>query len=196
VHILLQACDSLADAHYTGLVHRDVKPANLYVCRRGLRSDFVKLLDFGLVKPTWTREAVGDSLSGHGVITGTPAYMAPELATDSWHVDGRADLYAVGCVAYWLLTGQRVFEADSTMQMIAHHIESRPVPPSRRTARPVPADLEAIVLQCLEKAPGKRPADADELSRQLSACRLEDCWTPNRAREWWQANLPSSESAR
>ena len=190
VYILLQACDSLADAHDTGLVHRDVKPANLYVCRKGRRSDFVKLLDFGLVKPAWSQEAMGDSLTGEGLITGTPAYLAPEVALGSPHVDGRADLYAVGCVAYWLLTGEKVFEADSPMQMIMHHIETTPVPPSRRTGRSLPPDVEAIVLRCLEKAPEKRPADAEELARQLSACRLDHSWTQERAREWWRANLP------
>jgi eukaryotic-like serine/threonine-protein kinase len=191
VHILLQACDSLADAHYTGLVHRDVKPANLYVCRKGLRSDFVKLLDFGLVKRAWSQEAVGESLTGEGLITGTPAYLAPEAALGSPHVDGRADLYALGCVAYWLLTGEKVFEADSPMQMIRHHIETIPVPPSRRAGRSLPPDVEAIVLQCLEKAPDRRPADAEALAEQLSACRLDRGWTQERAREWWRANLPA-----
>jgi len=195
VHLLLQLCDSLADAHAVGLVHRDVKPANVYACRKGLKYDFVKLLDFGLVKPAW-RDHVGDSsLTQEGAVPGTPAYLAPEVALGSLDVDGRADLYAAGCVAYWLLTGQRVFEAKSAVQMAVAHAQATPVPPSRRAGRPIPPALEEVVLSCLEKDPGRRPATADELARRLSECGLERAWSQEDARAWWQANVAMGTGA-
>src|SRR5439155_13406932 len=123
VHLLLQICDSLADAHHAGLVHRDIKPANIYACKKGLKHDFVKVLDFGLVKSTWA-EADDEisNLTQEGAVPGTPGYIAPEVALGDGPVDGRADLYAVGCVAYWLLTGHRVFEGDSPMQVALQHV--------------------------------------------------------------------------
>jgi serine/threonine-protein kinase len=192
VHLLLQLCDSLADAHAVGLVHRDVKPANVYTCRKGLKYDFVKLLDFGLVKPAW-RESVDDSsLTQEGSVPGTPAYLAPEVALGNVEVDGRADLYAVGCVAYWLLTGLRVFEAGTALQMAVQHAQATPVPPSRRSGRPLPPALEAVVMRCLEKDPATRPASADDLARCLSETGLEGGWTQEHARAWWRANVPAS----
>jgi eukaryotic-like serine/threonine-protein kinase len=195
VHLLVQLCDSLADAHAVGLVHRDVKPANVYACRKGLKYDFVKLLDFGLVKPAW-REEVGDSsLTQEGAVPGTPAYLAPEVALGSLEVDGRADLYAAGCVAYWLLTGQRVFEAKSAVQMAIQHAQTIPVPPSQRAGRPVPPALEEVVLSCLEKDPSRRPPTAEELARRLSQCGLERTWSQEDARAWWQAHLAAGNGA-
>jgi serine/threonine-protein kinase len=196
VHLLVQLCDSLADAHYVGLIHRDVKPANVYACRKGLKYDFVKLLDFGLVKPAWRENVDDSSLTQEGAVPGTPAYLAPEVALGSLEVDGRADLYAVGCVAYWLLTGQRVFEAGSAVQMAVHHVQTAPVPPSRRSGQPIPAALEEVVLCCLEKAPERRPPTADELARRLLDCGVAPAWSPEDAREWWQANVPPTEPGR
>jgi hypothetical protein len=191
VHLLLQLCDSLADAHAVGLVHRDVKPANVYACRKGLKHDFVKLLDFGLVKAAWREDADDTSLTQEGSVPGTPAYLAPEVALGNVEVDGRADLYAVGCVAYWLLTGLRVFEAGTPLQMAVQHAQAIPVPPSRRSGRPVPAPLEAVVMRCLEKDPAARPATADDLARCLSETGLEGGWSQEDARAWWRANLPA-----
>jgi serine/threonine protein kinase len=189
VHFLLQICDSLEDAHDAGLVHRDIKPANVYACRRGIKRDFVKVLDFGLVKPAWTTAAHERSLTGQGAIAGTPAYLAPELALGSRTVDGRADIYALGCVAYWLVTGQRVFEAESPLQMVVQHIETPPIPPSQRGGNRVPPDLDELILWCLQKAPEKRPADVAEVARHLASCRLDARWTPERAAVWWEENV-------
>ena len=184
VHILRQVCHSLDEAHAAGMVHRDVKPANIFVCRYGGDLDFVKVLDFGLVK---TPKPEGDSaLTGRGQFVGTPAFLAPEIAAGS-DVDGRADIYSLGCVAYWLLTGTVVFEAESFLAMAAKHLNEEPVPPSSRTEAMIPADLEAIVLSCLRKDPDDRPG-ADELASRLSACEIP-VWTKEHARRWWQSGL-------
>ena len=170
IHILRQICDSLEEAHRAGLVHRDIKPANIHLGRVGLRDDFVKVLDFGLVKSVAGSE---DSVaSTEGLTPGTPTYMAPEIAQGGV-VDGRADLYAVGCVAYYLLTGRVVFEGETAIQVILKHLEQWPVPPSRRTELPVPRALEEIVLACLAKRPEDRPRSAAELSRLLAAAAAE-----------------------
>src|SRR5262245_31897433 len=145
---LRQACHSLAEAHARGLVPRDVTPSNIYVCRMGLDYDFVKVVDCGLV----TRAR---SLENHGkphTTTGTPAFMAPEIITGG-DVDQRADVYAVGCVAYYLLTGQPVFEAKNAVDLFAQHLHTTHIPPSQRTEIPIPAELDALVLACLEKDP-------------------------------------------
>jgi serine/threonine-protein kinase len=194
VHFLRQACHSLAEAHAAGLVHRDVKPANMFVCRLGLDLDFVKVLDFGLVKLQGPQARGAEALTVEGAFAGTPGYMPPEIALGAEPVDGRADIYALGCVAYWLLTGQRVFEGTNPMQMIVDHVRTPAVPPSKRTSRPIPAELERIVLRCLEKAPGQRPASASELSRELQALGIEALWTESRAREWWRTHQPSAHA--
>jgi tRNA A-37 threonylcarbamoyl transferase component Bud32 len=190
VHLLAQACHSLADAHHAGLVHRDIKPANLYVCRMGLDVDFVKVLDFGLVK--WDADAHAEQtrVTMEGATSGTPAYMPPEAITGDAPVDGRLDLYALGCVAYWLLTGTLVFEADTPMKMLLAHVQRQPAPPSQRTELPVPPALEEIVLACLQKDPGKRPASALALREMLLACALPERWTPQRAQQWWELHQP------
>ncbi len=162
-----QVCESLEEAHTYGLVHRDIKPANIHIGRLGLRDDFVKVLDFGLV-----RSIAGpseESLTGAaGMTPGTPAYMAPEMAHDRT-VDGRADLYSLGCVAYYLLTGHLVFEGDTPLQTILKHIQQPPEPPSQRTDRAIPAELEALVLACLAKRPDERPRSAGDLGQRLAA---------------------------
>jgi serine/threonine-protein kinase len=192
VSLLRQACHSLAEAHAAGLVHRDVKPANLFVSRLGLDVDFVKVLDFGLVKRQGPSAPGAEALTVEGNFTGTPGFMPPEVALGTEPVDGRADIYGLGCVAYWLLTGQRVFESTNAMQMVIDHVRTVPVPPSQRTAQPIPEALERIVLRCLEKDPRARPASAAGLSRELDALGIEGRWTEARARDWWAAHPPSS----
>ena len=131
-HLLVQACDSLDDAHFAGLIHRDIKPANLYACRRGRRYDFLKVLDFGLVKSSWADASSDPALSRESAITGTPAYLAPEVVLGERAIDGRVDIYGLGCVAYWLVSGQRVFEGATSMELVLHHVQTAPVPPSQR----------------------------------------------------------------
>jgi eukaryotic-like serine/threonine-protein kinase len=191
IHILRQACHSLADAHDLGIVHRDVKPANLFVCRRGSDLDFVKVLDFGLVKHMGALDHDTPQLTIDGFAGGTPAFMAPEMARSRDDVDGRADLYALGCVGYWLLTGTLVFEGDSAVAVLARHLGETPVPPSARTELPVPADLEGLLMACLAKNPDDRPASARELADALAACaRGLEPWSQQRAADWWQLHLP------
>jgi serine/threonine-protein kinase len=187
VHILRQVCDSLEEAHATGLVHRDIKPANIHLGRVGLRHDFVKVLDFGLVKETASSK-MGDSLSTipGQLALGTPGYMAPEMALGE-PIDGRADIYALGCVAYYLLTGELVFEADTAVQMIARHLQTAPIPPSERTDKPVSPDLERLILKCLAKDPAARPQTAAQLIQALEFIPTEG-WTEDQARRWWDAN--------
>jgi hypothetical protein len=196
IHLLLQVCDSLADAHHVGLVHRDIKPANIYTCKKGLKHDFVKVLDFGLVTSAWTQEEDDISqLTQEGAVPGTPGYIAPEVALGNQPVDGRADLYALGCVGYWLLTGHRVFDHGTPMEIAIQHVQAAPVPPSRRTPLHIPEALERAILACLEKAPERRPADAEDLAGRLAACELETCWNEQRARGWWDAHMPQSQPA-
>ena len=189
IHVLRQACDSLEEAHTYGLVHRDIKPANIHLGRVGLRHDFVKVLDFGLVK------AVADSTVDQPLVTvpgqmalGTPAYMSPEMALGE-KVDGRADIYALGCVAYFLLTGHLVFQAEKTFQIIAKHLQTIPVPPSE-LALHVPPTLERLVLSCLAKDPKDRPQSAGELARSLALIDVNP-WSEQQATQWWAANLPA-----
>jgi serine/threonine-protein kinase len=182
VHFLLHACASLAEAHARGLVHRDIKPSNLIVCRQGLEHDFVKVLDFGIVRARAERHT-GDGR--HATIEGTPGYLAPEAATGA-APDPRADLYALGCVGYWLLTGHGVFEGGDDREIIERHRSADPVPPSRRTAAIVPGALDALILACLQKSPAARPTDAAALAVRLRDVPLEP-WNPDRAAAWWGA---------
>jgi serine/threonine protein kinase len=154
-------------------VHRDIKPANINLSRRGLENDFVKVLDFGLVKSRETPDKVSNSLTAANGIVGTPAYLAPELLTGEGTIDGRADLYALGCVAYYLLTGHLVFDASTAMQMAIAHVAGVPVPPSQRVEQPIPPQLERIVMTCLAKRPENRPANAQSMLRLLNALDLE-----------------------
>jgi tRNA A-37 threonylcarbamoyl transferase component Bud32 len=193
IHILRQVCESLEEAHVRGMVHRDIKPANIHLGRVGLRNDFVKVLDFGLVKVVAGQPTEHSLATAAGLTPGTPAYMAPEMALGE-EVDGRADLYALGCVAYYLLTGQVVFEADTPFQMVARHLRAEPVPPSQRTERPVPPALERLVLTCLAKLPEDRPASAAALARSLAAIEIEP-WDQEQAREWWTRTQPNGVGA-
>jgi serine/threonine-protein kinase len=190
--ILRQACGSLAEAHAGGLVHRDIKPANLHIGRIGLEYDFVKVLDFGLVKGEgrWLRQDV--RLTAPESLSGTPAYMAPEMAAGEG-VDFRADLYALGCVGYFLLTGSLVFEGENALQLVLKHIQAEPVPPSVRLGRPVPEALERVILNCLAKAPGARPADAATLAGALTGAGA-DGWTQSDAKLWWETTFTPKPS--
>jgi serine/threonine-protein kinase len=184
VALLRQACRSLGEAHAAGLLHRDIKPQNLFLSRLGLDFDVVKVLDFGLVKALDEGAA---QLTTEGVLTGTPAYMPPERVMGA-AADERSDLYSLGCVAYWMLTGRPVF-AGEPMTVMIHHARTAPQPPSK-ICGPIPDRLEQIVLSCLEKAPEKRPASAVELWRQLGEVALTAAWTPDRAEGWWREHLP------
>jgi len=194
VYILSQCCLSLGEAHQRGLVHRDIKPANLYLCQRAFKHDFVKVLDFGLVKRRLTIDSGADvALTQAQALAGTPAYLAPEQAVGEQTIDGRADLYSLGCVAYWLLTGQRVFEEESPIKMILAHVNDAPEPPSACAELPVPPDLDAVILGCLEKDPTGRPANAEDLAAALGRISFNNHWTPERAADWWRTHLPAEQ---
>ena len=184
-NILRQVCRSLADAHSHGMIHRDIKPTNIFLCRMGNEYDFVKVLDFGLVKvldETETRITV------EGSTTGTPAYMAPEMAMGDAPVDGRTELYGLGCVAYWLLTGNLVFEEKGATAMLLAHLQKIPVPLSQRTELAVPACLDRAIMTCLAKEPAKRPASADALGHQLENCDGIGSWSAEDAERWWNTH--------
>jgi len=184
VHFLRHAAASLAEAHADGLVHRDIKPANLFASVMGLELDFLKVLDFGLVR----RIAVDPNLTAENGVWGTPAYIAPESAGYS-RSDARSDIYSLGAVAYWLLTGKTVFEAPTGNAMIVAQIRDTPVAPSLRTELPIPRELEAVIMACLAKNPDERPQSAEQLSRLLGAVQVP-AWTQRRAEAWWRAHRP------
>jgi serine/threonine-protein kinase len=181
----------LAEAHEAGLVHRDIKPSNIFVCRYGREVDFIKVLDFGLVKPMEPGDSTELNLTIEGTIRGTPGYLPPEQARGDGAIDARTDIYALGCVAYWLLTGQRVFEGRSTLEVLAHHLQTVPEPPSQRTELLVPREVDALVLACLEKDPARRPQSADELAARLRAIPIQSPWTDADSRAWWSTHLPA-----
>jgi serine/threonine protein kinase len=187
IHLLRQVCQSLAEAHAVGLVHRDIKPSNLYLCHLGLEYDFVKVLDFGLVKHETACASAQTLVSGPEMGAGTPAYMPPEVVTGE-PIDGRLDLYSLGCVGYFLLTGVLVFEADSPIRMIGQHLRADPVPPSIRSGRTIPEELDGVILACLAKQPADRPTSAEALERRLAALDLVP-WSQEQARVWWDTNL-------
>jgi serine/threonine-protein kinase len=193
VHLLRGACHSLGEAHGQGLIHRDVKPANIFTCRLGPDLDFVKVLDFGLVKSTGEEAGGATALTQEGSVAGTPAFMAPEMALGDGSVDGRADIYALGCVGYWLLTGQPVFAADTPVGTLLKHVQEKPIPPSRRTELEIPEELDSVILACLAKDPADRPQTAEELDARLAACTVA-AWTHEMAADWWKLHgsvLPS-----
>jgi serine/threonine-protein kinase len=190
IYLLRQVCHSLADAHARGLVHRDIKPANIYVCRMGLEYDFAKVLDFGLVKERTGGVGMQSLLTLEQTTTGTPAYMAPEIILGEADVDSRADVYALGCVAYFLLTGQLVFEGDTPMKMLMQHVNATPIPPSQRTELSIPPELDELVMACLAKNPRDRPQNAQELFSLAQGCMSRGTWDQPAARRWWERHLP------
>jgi len=193
IHLLLQVCESLDEAHTAELVHRDIKPGNISICRLGPRTDVVKVLDFGLVAPSdLDRQASADTAPGG--VAGTPAYMAPE-ALRAGAVDPRADLYGLGCVGYWLLTGRTVFDADSVADQVAAHLRQAPSPPSAILGAIVDPTLESTLMSCLSKEPDGRPQSAAAMARSLSASTLAGTWTRTDAAAWWEANLDDLGSA-
>jgi serine/threonine-protein kinase len=187
VHFLKQACMSLGEAHSRGMIHRDVKPSNLHATRLGLTVDFLKILDFGLVKNIGPQP--DSNLTAPQVAPGTPTYMAPEIAMGE-KPDQRADVYSLGCVAYWLLTGQLVFDGRNPAEVMNRHVKDEPIPPSKRTELEVPPELDELVLSCLEKRPEMRPANGEELFARLDALAFETEWTQERARRWWDTHVP------
>ena len=192
IHLLRQVCHSLSEAESRGLVHRDIKPANIFLCRYGEDHDFVKVLDFGIVKATTAMAETGPVLTREMTVHGTPAFMAPEQALGSADVDGRADIYATGCVAYWLLTGKEVFMADTPMAHLLQHAQTPAAPPSARSEVPIPPALDDVVLACLAKDPAARPQTARELSRRLASVEGANDWTNERARDWWASHQPAA----
>ncbi len=189
LHVLDQACASLEEAHELGLVHRDIKPANLVLCRVGTEVDFVKVLDFGLVKPRHLAE--GSQVSVAGAVSGTPGYVAPEHAAGK-PVDGRADLYSLGCVAYYLLTAQRVFVRRTKMELLTAHLMEDPTPPSVRAPHlAIPPVVDELVMRLLSRDPSARPRDARELRALVRAARHDlPTWSRERALAWWTEHLP------
>jgi eukaryotic-like serine/threonine-protein kinase len=191
-YILRQVCGSLAEAHATGLVHRDVKPANIVLTCRGGLHDFVKVLDFGLVKTLDGQETVHRSSSNN--LAGTPLYLSPEAVNHPDQIDARADVYAIGAVGYFLLTGSPVFQGASVMDICLKHVREAPQPPSARCGRPVSPVFEALLLRCLAKDPTDRPADAADLLRQLDVCPVEGDWTAEDAAAWWESPRPNLQA--
>jgi hypothetical protein len=190
VHLLTQVCHSLREAHGMGLIHRDIKPENLQVTLQGGDWDVVKVLDFGLVKRI--DEAKDEKVTGELAMLGTPAYVAPEQAVGKNAVDERTDLYALGCVAYYLLTGRFVFSGQTPMEVVLGHVHKEPEPPSQRTHLDVPPALEQLIMELLAKEPSARPASAAEVARRLAEVPLANPWTTARAERWWREQMPEA----
>ena len=185
IRVMEMVAGGLAEAHSIGIIHRDIKPANIFLCRQGGELDIAKVLDFGLVKVV---EGPKDAnLTHEGVATGTPQYMAPEALADPDNVDGRSDIYALGAVAYYMLTGEQVFTGN-VVEIIGHHLHTEPTPPSERLGRELPVELEAVVMQCLAKDPDQRPDSAREMRERLAACFEIRRWRQADARAWWEKN--------
>lgn len=193
IHLLRQICHSLGEAHSRGMIHRDIKPANVFVCRLGPDVDFVKVLDFGLVTAPSDRDLEMTQLTVEGVLTGTPAFMSPEVAEGA-QSDSRADIYALGCVGYWLLTGQQVFEGDTPLSVLMQHVRDAPVPPSERTEINVPEDFEKIILACLSKNPEDRPQTAAELDQRLATVAVDGEWGQDAAQQWWDLHMVTASA--
>jgi hypothetical protein len=195
LHILRQVCASIAEAHAAGLIHRDLKPSNIMLCERGGLVDFVKVLDFGLVRQEHQRQDL--ALTDVTSLTGTPLYLPPEAVQSPETLDVRADLYQLGAIAYYLVVGRHVFRGDSAFDVLAQHVGAAPVPPSAALGRPVSADLEKLILRCLEKDPAARHANAGELLASLERCQVAGRWGQAEAREWWarwwESHPPSVE---
>jgi serine/threonine-protein kinase len=188
IYFLRPVCDALQEAHDIGLIHRDVKPGNIKVCERGGEHDVIKLLDFGLVLPLIGAIEGEKKLTQEGTIAGTPDYMSPEQAVGEQNVDGRSDIYSVGALAYYLLTGAPPFVHPSTIAILAAHLHETARPLTER--RPdVPADVEAVVLRCLAKNPDDRFPDARSLEQAFAACRNSSEWSAKEAAHWWRSTI-------
>ncbi len=185
LRVLHQVCGSLSEAHGQGLIHRDIKPTNIMLCEHGGLHDVVKVLDFGLVKDV---QQTAPELTQENALVGTPFYLAPELITDASAFSPSSDLYALGAVGYYLLTGHNVFEGSSAVEICAMHLHHPPAPPSQRSGREIPSDLETIMMSCLAKDPRDRPPNASEMAAMLARCDGFKHWTQRRARQWWAEN--------
>jgi serine/threonine protein kinase len=172
------------------MVHRDIKPGNIILCTRGDVPDVAKVVDFGLV-----RELEQSGQSAHEIVSGTPAYLAPEAITDPDQIGPASDLYAVGAVGYYLLTGERVFDGKTAVDVCTQHVTAAPVPPSKRTDQEIPEALETLILACLEKSPGQRPSSADELAELLGTLDCAAAWTVADSKAWWQSYQRPSPAA-
>ncbi len=190
VFLLQQCCLALEEAHRAGMVHRDIKPANIFLCRRGTQLDFVKVLDFGLVSVTADRtQSTAERLTQRGFVVGTPAFMSPEQCAAK-NVDKSADIYALGCVAYWLLTGHQVFEERDIGRLLDAQKNDTPELPSVRLGKPLPDGLEQVIMECLSKDPAERPSNCQQLALRLGNCRLKPEWSQKDAQRWWHLFLP------
>jgi serine/threonine-protein kinase len=193
VHLLRQVCGALHEAHAAGLIHRDIKPSNIITCERGNSHDVAKLLDFGLVR-SYGISAGSDDLTQEGALAGTPAYMSPEQADGKKDLDARSDLYSLGAVAYFLLTGQPPFVRPTPLKTMIAHACDPPIPPDQLRAE-VPTDLQAVVLRCLEKDPARRFPCARSLDTALAGCEAAGLWTEERAVAWWHGQSDSANGA-
>ena len=200
LHLIRQACDALQEAHEVGLIHRDIKPANIFASVRGGWHDVAKLLDFGLVKPIADLDAA--QLTQEGTITGSPLYMSPEQAVGDREPDARSDIYALGSVLYFLLTGRPPFDDPKPMKVLLAHAQQPPIPPSQLTSD-VPEDVEMVVLRCLQKSADDRFQSAAHLAAAIDDCNDYGRWTHETARAWWREqaavppkpHMPVSQSA-
>ena len=192
IHILRQACGSLAEAHRIGLIHRDIKPANLVLTRRGGVCDFVKVLDFGLVKAVHLGPA--DRASANAVV-GTPHFMPPEAVEAPEKVDARSDIYSIGAVGYWLLTGRTLFESEEVDELLERLVKQTPPRPSEWLNGKISTTMEQLIMRCLAKSREQRPASADELDEALATCVVPAPWTDEEAQSWWETNLAGIDVA-
>lgn len=192
IHILRQVCGSLAEAHRIGLIHRDIKPANILLTRRGGSCDVVKVLDFGLVKGLHLRAP--DKAMANAVV-GTPHFIAPEAVKTPQAVDACSDLYSLGAVGYWLLTGKTLFDSSEVQELLDGQVSSMPSLPSVRLGQPISPDLEEIIMSCLSKDPAKRPRSAEALEEALAGCSSARMWNEKAAEQWWTKNAVGIESA-
>jgi len=183
--VIEQLCRGLGYAHGRGVVHRDVKPTNIFLMPDGT----TKVLDFGVA---WLEG--GTFATRTGMLLGTPAFIAPEMLTGG-EVDGRADIYALGCVAYWMLTGEYVFPSDNIANMLVAHVQAEPEPPSSRVDLAISADFDALILRCLKKAPEDRPQSALEIATKLARLQCDSPWTNEDAATWWERRRPASEES-
>jgi hypothetical protein len=182
-HILQQVAAALVEAHGIGLIHRDVKPENIILCERGGMPDVAKVVDFGLARDLERGDQA--RLTQANVVQGTPLYLSPEAITEPDRVAATSDIYSLGAVGYYLLTGRHVFSGATLVEVCSHHLHTRPTPPSERLGRPVPAGLEKVLLACLEKDPSRRPASAAALRDALLALSDLGSWSEEEARAWW-----------
>jgi serine/threonine-protein kinase len=193
-HILERVADALGEAHDIGLIHRDIKPSNIVLCSRGGKLDVPKVVDFGLVRQIRGQAEI--ELRTEGSMLGSPLYMSPEVIESKPSLDGRSDLYALGAVGYFLLTGVPIFEASSLVGLLWKQINEPPTPPSDRLGRPIPSDLEQVLAACLEKDPNDRPQSASELRDRLASCTQVEGWSAEDATAWWEAHGDIVESTR